>query len=94
MPRDEILRKAASAVAPGGVLLIVGHAGWPAGETGPHPDVHFPTPGEVLQALDLPEGEWEVLVSEEYERAFTGPEGRPITRPDNTLKVRRRAVMS
>lgn len=32
MPREAILRSAAAAVAPGGVLLVVGHAGWPAGE--------------------------------------------------------------
>lgn len=32
MPREEILRSAAAAVAPGGVLLVVGHAGWPAGD--------------------------------------------------------------
>ncbi|WP_336207097.1 FAD-dependent oxidoreductase [Nonomuraea sp. LPB2021202275-12-8] len=90
MPRDRILRSAAAAVAPGGVLLVIGHAGWPAWETNPHPDVHFPTPHEVLEALELADGEWDVQLCEEHDRIQTGPEGRPGTRRDNVLKVRRR----
>ncbi|MEQ4723642.1 bifunctional NAD(P)/FAD-dependent oxidoreductase/class I SAM-dependent methyltransferase [Nonomuraea sp. B19D2] len=89
LPREQILRAAASAVAPGGVLLVVGHAGWPSWEHNPPFDVHFPTPREVLDALELPEGEWEVQVSEEYERTLNGPEGHPGTRMDNVLKIRR-----
>ncbi|WP_435134967.1 class I SAM-dependent methyltransferase [Actinacidiphila sp. bgisy144] len=89
MPREAILRSAAAAVAPGGVLLVVGHAGWPAGEADPDLDVHFPTPDEVHASLELPPGQWEVLVASEYEREFTDPEGRVRTRPDNTLKLRR-----
>ncbi|MGW7576444.1 class I SAM-dependent methyltransferase [Streptomyces sp. NPDC054765] len=89
MPRDEILRNAAAAVAPGGVLLVVGHGGASSSAPDPHPDIHFPTPDEVLKALDLPDGEWEVLRSEEYERAQTGRDGQPAPRNDNTLKLRR-----
>jgi SAM-dependent methyltransferase len=91
MPREKILRTAAAAVAPGGVLLIAGHAGWPSWEQNPHPEMHFPTTQEVLDALDLPEGEWEVQVSEEYERDQIVPEGRLGARLDNVLKLRRRA---
>ncbi|TDD60239.1 SAM-dependent methyltransferase, partial [Actinomadura rubrisoli] len=40
-PREPILRAAAAAVAPGGVLLIAGHAGPPPWEDGPAP--HLPT---------------------------------------------------
>jgi SAM-dependent methyltransferase len=90
MPREKILRTAAGAVAPGGVLLVVGHAGFPPWEENPHPDVHLPTPQEVLEDLDLPDEEWEVLVCEEHERIQNDPSGRPITRTDNALKVRRR----
>lgn len=89
MPREKILRSAASAVAPGGVLLVVGHAGFPAWEPDPHPEVHFPTPEEVLEALELPDGQWEVLLSEEHQRIQTGPDGQPTTRTDNALKVAR-----
>ncbi|GAA3448079.1 class I SAM-dependent methyltransferase [Planomonospora venezuelensis] len=90
MPRERILRAAASAVAPGGVLLVVGHAG-PAPWEKPdhHHGVHLPTPQEVLESLGLPEGRWEVQRCEEHERIQTGPDGRPAARTDNTLRVRR-----
>lgn len=91
LDRDAILRTAAANVAPGGVLLVVGHCGFPAWETNPHPDVRFPAPDEVLAALELPDGQWEVLRSEEHERIQNDPEGRPTTRTDNTLMVRRLA---
>jgi SAM-dependent methyltransferase len=90
MPREKILRTAADAVAPGGVLLIVGHAGFPPWEDNPHPDVHLPTPQEVLDDLDLPDEEWEVQVCGEHERIQNDPDGRPTTRTDNALKVWRR----
>jgi SAM-dependent methyltransferase len=90
MPREKILRSAAGAVARGGILLIEGHAGLPPWEEDRHPGVHLPTAREVLEALDLPEGEWEVLVAEEHERSQSAPDGRTVTRTDNTLKIRRR----
>lgn len=89
MSREKILRTAAAAVAPGGQLLVLGHAGPPPWDPGAHPGVHLPTPGEVLDSLELPEGEWEVLSAEEFERAQTGPDGRPATRTDNVLRIRR-----
>ncbi|MFE5243377.1 MULTISPECIES: SAM-dependent methyltransferase [unclassified Streptomyces] len=89
LPREAILRRAASAVAPGGVLLIVGHAGFPSWEHD-HPEMELPTTDEVLASLELPEGEWEVLLSEEHERIQNDPDGNPTTRTDNALKVRRR----
>jgi SAM-dependent methyltransferase len=89
MPREKILRTAAAAVAPGGVLLIAGHAGHPSWEHDHHADVLFPTPEEVLQALELPDGEWEVQLCEEHERIQAGHDGRPAGRTDNVLKVRR-----
>lgn len=90
MPREEILRTAAGAVAAGGVLLIEGHLGFPSWQhEHEHPDVHFPTPDEVIADLRLPEGEWEVLVSNEHEREHISPEGEPTTRTDSTVKLRR-----
>ncbi|TXK40847.1 FAD-dependent oxidoreductase [Nonomuraea sp. C10] len=88
LPRERILRAAAGAVAPGGVLLIVGHAGWPSWQDD-HPDVHLPTAREVLDSLELAEGEWEVELCEEFERAQDAPDGTPGTRTDNVLKIRR-----
>lgn len=89
MPREEILRRAASAVAPGGVLLIVGHAGIAPWEPPTYEGVPLPTPQQVLDSLELPTGEWEVQRCEEFERAQNDPGGRPATRTDNVLRVRR-----
>ncbi|MFF1926138.1 SAM-dependent methyltransferase [Streptomyces sp. NPDC058221] len=89
LPREQILRRAASAVARGGVLLVVGHASFPAWEHD-HADMHFPTPDEVLASLELPAGEWDVLLSEEHERVQNDPDGNPTTRTDNALKMHRR----
>ncbi|MFG2297035.1 class I SAM-dependent methyltransferase [Streptomyces sp. NPDC048603] len=90
MPRERILRTAAAAVAPGGVLLVAGHGGAAPGTENPHPDLHFPTPQEVLADLELPDGGWEVLVCAEHERVGAEAD-RPGHGYDNTLKVRRLA---
>jgi SAM-dependent methyltransferase len=90
MPRERILRTAAAAVAPGGVLLVAGHGGPAPGAQNPHPDLHLPTPEEVLADLELPEGGWEVLVCAEHERVGAEAD-RPGHGYDNTLKVRRSA---
>ncbi|MFE4537806.1 SAM-dependent methyltransferase [Streptomyces scopuliridis] len=87
--REEVLRTAASATAPGGVLLIVGHAGFPSWEENPDPTVRFPGPDQVVASLELPDGQWEVLLSEEHERTQTAPDGRPAIRTDNAVKIRR-----
>ncbi len=88
--RETVLRRAAEAVAPGGVLLIVGHAGWPTWMTEPpHPDVRFPTTDDVLESLALDDG-WQVEVDELVEREHHSPEGQPGTRADNVLRIRRR----
>ncbi|MEU7860776.1 class I SAM-dependent methyltransferase [Nonomuraea sp. NPDC049141] len=89
LPREKVLRTAAAAVAPGGVLLVVGHAGFPPWEHDHPHDLRFPTPDEVLEALELPQGQWEVLLSEEHERSQSGPDGQEIVRTDNVVKVRR-----
>ncbi|MFD6529233.1 class I SAM-dependent methyltransferase [Streptomyces sp. NPDC060184] len=89
LPRERILRRAADSVAPGGILLVVGHAGFPHWEPNPDPSVRFPTPDEVLASLEPRPGEWEVLLSGEHERVQNDPDGNPTTRTDNALKVRR-----
>lgn len=88
MPREDILRAAAAAVAPGGVLLIVGHVGWPSWATDADHDVHFPTSQEVHASLRLPGG-WELQLQEEYDQPATAPDGTPATRRDTALKLRR-----
>jgi thioredoxin reductase/SAM-dependent methyltransferase len=87
-PRAQVLRRAAQAVAPGGLLLIVGHAGAPSwsnhsGET------HFPTPEEVLAELALPSGEWRVERADLAVREATGPDGQTGTLTDSVVALTR-----
>ena len=88
--RVGILRKATEAVAPGGLLLIVGHEGWPTWRENPPVGVHLPTVDEVLESLDLDTGRWDVERAESILRDLPGPEGQPGTRTDNVLRVRSR----
>jgi thioredoxin reductase/trans-aconitate methyltransferase len=89
--RRELFARLASAVAPGGTLLIVGH----------HPSdlrttahrMHFPdmmfTGEEVAASLDPTA--WEVVAAEDRPRAAVDPDGRDITVHDAVLVARRRA---
>lgn len=90
--REKILRRAADAVAPGGILLIEGHLDHGPfrheGHDGRHPQ--FPTPDEVITGLALG-GDWETLKAEVHPRRQTGPDGAEHTRTDSTVKLRRKA---
>jgi SAM-dependent methyltransferase len=85
--REKILRRAAAAVAPGGVLLIEGHMDHGPFNHGEH-EVHFPSPDEVIAALDLGD-EWEVLVRATHPRRQKDQDGNEVTRVDATVKLRR-----
>ena len=88
LPREAILQSAAMAVAPGGVLLVAGHANSPSTGHDHHPDMEFPTPTQVLDSLELvPEG-WTVESTETVERTIVH-NGHSVTRADNVLRVRR-----
>ncbi len=90
LPRTEILRAAAAAVAPGGTLLIVGHAGPPSWAADAHGHADLPTPERVRADLGLTDDGWEVVRSADVAFAATAPDGTPGTRSDNVLRLRRR----
>ncbi|MFJ4876450.1 SAM-dependent methyltransferase [Streptomyces sp. NPDC088745] len=90
LPREEILRRAARAVAPGGRLLVEGHSGWPSWQPNPHPEVHLPSPQEVVESLRLDEDAWEILICAEHDRVQLTPDGEEATRTDSTVLARRR----
>jgi 2-polyprenyl-3-methyl-5-hydroxy-6-metoxy-1,4-benzoquinol methylase len=88
LPREEILRRATAAVAPGGRLLVVGHGAFPPSHE-PEPDAQpLPTAEEVLAQLELPEG-WVVETSASVDRAVTWRDGSDIVLTDAVLRVRR-----
>ncbi|WP_329305361.1 class I SAM-dependent methyltransferase [Streptomyces anulatus] len=91
MPREQVLRQAAEAVAPGGLLVLVEHASlapwsWRDG----HEDVRFPAPDDVLASLRLGDG-WRTELCHAPRRTATGPGGETATVTDNVIAVRRAA---
>ena len=88
--RRELFARLAAAVAPGGILLIVGHD--PSDLRTTAHRMHFPdmmfTAEEVASSLNPTA--WEVLAAEARPRAMVDPEGRDITIHDAVLVARRR----
>ncbi|GAA0436478.1 methyltransferase [Acrocarpospora corrugata] len=96
--REQILRRAAGAVAPGGHLLVVSHQSvpsWhpklPEGLT-EHPiNLTVQTPAENIAALRLADGEWQTIRAETVAIEVTSPAGEPGIREDHLLHYRREA---
>lgn len=84
-----VLRHAAQAVAEGGTLLIVLHAGWPSWQTEP-PFAHaFPTLDGFLADLALPEDRWTLETKETVRRDSPSPDGAEGFRDDHVWRLRR-----
>ncbi len=91
VPLDQrrVLRQAAAAVAAGGTLLIVLHAGWPSWQSEPPFDATFPTPHGVLDELALPKPRWSLETLDTVRRASVSPEGTEGHRDDHVWRLRR-----
>jgi SAM-dependent methyltransferase len=89
LDRTRILKQATGAVRPGGLLVVVDHAGPPPWASKLHHDHEFPAADEVLASLGLPESEWERVRVEAAVREATGPGGVPGTLVDNVMVLRR-----
>jgi SAM-dependent methyltransferase len=90
LDRPRILKNAADAVRPNGLLLIVDHAGPPpwASKLAHHHE--FPSAEEVVVSLELDDGEWERVRMAAVERQATGPDGQQRMLVDNVIVLRRR----
>ncbi len=91
LDRIPILRRAAAAVAPGGVLAIVDHGAAPPWARNHH-EHHFAPAQEVLDDLRLDLAQWERLRVGPAERAATGPDGTEAALVDNLIVLRRRGL--
>ncbi|MDO0917740.1 class I SAM-dependent methyltransferase [Streptomyces sp. DT2A-34] len=89
LDQQRVLRQAAEAVAPGGTLLIVMHAGWPSWQSEPPFEAEFPTLQSVLDELALPKGDWIVETLDTVRRASPSPDGVQGFRDDHVWRIRR-----
>ena len=89
LPRAQVLRRAAEAVAPGGFLLIVNHgsvAPWSWDQ-----QATFPMPQESLDSLGLKLDGWHTDFLGAPERELTGPDGRAAMVKDIVIALRKQA---
>ena len=92
--RERMLRHATRAVAPGGHLIVVSHWRTPSWHRGmpqfDHPvNLTLQSPQENRDSLQLAAGEWTTVRDELDTLQVTSPEGRPGTREDHVLHLRR-----
>lgn len=88
IPRAEVLHRAAQAVAPGGLLIVIEHASLAPWSWQADQDVRFPTPEDTLNSLQLSDS-WRIEQSHAPQRTATGPAGQTATVTDNVIAVRR-----
>jgi thioredoxin reductase/SAM-dependent methyltransferase len=86
LDRVRVLRQAADAVAPGGLLVIVDHGEAPPWSN--HQHVEFPSADEVVSGLELGVN-WERVQVGPVGRDATGPDGQPGHLIDNVIVLRR-----
>ena len=102
LPRADVLRRLAEAIAPGGRLLIVSHHTAPPwsriahGNTVGHEHApHLPSAAEEVADLGLtgPDAQesWITEIAEERPRDVTGPDDQHATIHDAVVLLRRRA---
>jgi len=87
LPRAQVLSRAAEAVAPGGLLLIVNH-----GSVAPwswNQQATFPTPNEALDSLGLDLDGWHTSSLGAPERELTGPGGQTAMIKDIVIALRK-----
>jgi SAM-dependent methyltransferase len=87
--RSRVLRSAAHALRPGGLLLVVDHGSAAPWSWDQGPGARFPGPDEVAAELDLDPAGWSVLRADAPSRVATGPDGRTATVVDHVLLLQR-----
>lgn len=91
-PRAQIMRSAAAAVSPGGLLLIAAH-GSRAPWSWADPDTIYPTAREELTDLGLASNEWQQLFVGPIKREARGPDDQHATVIDIVVAIERRQIL-
>jgi SAM-dependent methyltransferase len=86
LPRYEILLRSAALVAPGGTLLVIGHA-----PSASHPHADLPTPEELVDGLALPSAEWTLTTSELRTHLHAFADEAPVERIDAVVRLTKAA---
>lgn len=86
--RAVLMRRAAAAVAPGGILLIVDHSAAPPWAQRMR-DREFPSAQAVVEGMNLDPSQWERMRIESVPREAESPDGQPVTLTDNVIVLRR-----
>nr|WP_243858723.1 class I SAM-dependent methyltransferase [Mycobacterium sp. DL440] len=89
MDRAGLLRRAAGAVAPGGLLVIVDHGAAPPWAPEHVRKFPFPSAEDVVDSMNLDDAQWERIRVGTDEREATGPDGQHGTLIDNVMVLRR-----
>lgn len=87
--RANALRQAASAVVPGGLLLVATHGSQPPWRSG-NPDRVFSTADEILAGMALDMSGWNAVQVGPLTRQATGPEGQTADVIDQLVVLERR----
>jgi SAM-dependent methyltransferase len=88
-PREDVLRRAAHALAPGGLLLIVDHGSARPWAWDPDAHTHFPSPRDIYESLHLDPAHYQPGRLDAPQREATGPNGETATVTDTVLTIRR-----
>lgn len=90
-PRAQVLRRAAHALAPDGLLFIVDHGSTRPWAWNPEAAHSYPTPQEIHAQLRLDPDHYRPERLDAPQRQATGPSGETATVTDTVLLIRRRA---
>ncbi|MGW4642892.1 SAM-dependent methyltransferase [Sphaerisporangium sp. NPDC004334] len=88
-PRPWVLRQAANALRPGGLLLIVDHGSARPWAWDPDVDAHFPAPGDIAGEIGLDPARWRPERLDRPQRQATGPDVQTATVTDTVITIRR-----
>ena len=91
LPREQILRRAAEAVASSGVLLVVEHGEMPpwANSQQHRHGPRFSTPEEIRDLIGLDSSTWQIMVCAKRSRDATAPDGSAAELVDSVVLARR-----
>ncbi|MFD9795548.1 class I SAM-dependent methyltransferase [Streptomyces sp. NPDC059070] len=90
LDRAAVLRSAAHALRPGGLLLVVDHGSTAPWSWNQDLGTRYPGPREIAEGIGLAPRTWAVERADSPRRIAAGPDGRTAEVIDHVLVIRRR----